>query len=168
MIQLLMLSSSPHTVNADKLDEDSKNGITPPVYATLTGDSGAQHTFLPHHPSNHHHANGASPRGGSGQTLPQYSEVAIPGVERQYQELESSVAYYELVPSARTEEVREPQDYALPVALGQSTAQSHPYEVPVTLLHGNKVGGVCVFSMYVCIHVCMYVCTYVCLFVCNV
>ncbi len=137
-------------MNATNLEEDKKpHTHLTPVYATLNGSSSAQHTVLPHsharngttHPQGVAAAAAAAAAGGSGYGAnagPQYSRVADLG--QGHRELDSSVVYYELMPT-RTEEVREPQDYALPVAT-LSPLQSQPYEVPISSLAAhinNKV-----------------------------
>lgn len=64
---------------------------------------------------------------------PQYYEVPGVSISRA---AAGSVVYYEVEPT-RTEESREPQEYALPVASSRATTSSQPYEVPIQSLSNS-------------------------------
>ena len=88
----------------------------------------------------------------NGHAFEVFSEVSLTNPQYQLvendreQQFTSSVVCYELEPT-QTNERREPEDYALPVPSGISTAEFQPYEVPVT---AHILSKVCITIRHLC------------------
>lgn len=113
-------------MNTGTLEEDSKKAPADPDYATLKANM--RHiapTFYP---------NGLPLSGNAAAHLPNFHISQHEHLDAS-QQFSSSLVYYEVGPTL-TDEIREPQDYALPVASStHSLVESQPYEVPVASLH---------------------------------
>jgi hypothetical protein len=120
-------------VNNKTLEGDNKRATIGPEYATV----GPNHTQLHHNGQSHlgrppHEDNSISSNGNS-VNVTEY-EVPVPSEQIN----PPSLVYYEVGPLSAADDIKEPQDYALPVS-SASASSTIEYEVPVSSSRASQV-----------------------------
>lgn len=139
------LDNPMYQVSTGTLDEDSKHPPrADPVYATLAPDKHQlAHSNGSSSPTTASHKAMAAANGNSQQQLLQQQQqqgFETSGYESSCNshQFDPSLVYHEVGPT-QTDELRVPQDYAVPVSSVGVAGESQPYEVPVPSLRASKV-----------------------------